>query len=76
MLDRLAETLNIQTFQLFDPSATSEGALLHLEQVIIENVEKVIKTNIKQEIVNEINQSVSNAVKQAFSEESKIKKKK
>jgi transcriptional regulator with XRE-family HTH domain len=75
MLDRLAETLNIQTFQLFDPSATSEGALLHLEQVITENIEKVIKTNIKQEIVNEINQSVSKAVNQAFSEESKTKKK-
>ena len=76
MLDRLAETLNIQTFQLFDPSTTSEGALLHLEQVIVENVEKVVRTTIKQEIVSEINQTVSMAIKQAFSEKSKSKKKK
>jgi len=76
MLDRIAETLNIQTFQLFDPSTTSEGALLHLEQVIVENVEKVVRTTIKQEIVSEINQTVSMAIKQAFSEKSKSKKKK
>ena len=75
MLDRLAQTLNIQTFQLFDPSATSEGALLHLEQGIVENIEKVVKTTIKQDIVNEIDQTVIKAIKQAFSEENKSKKK-
>ena len=76
MLDRLARTLNIQTFQLFDPSTTPNGALLHLEQTIIENIEKVVKTTIKQEIVNEINQTVSKAIKQAFLEENKAQKKK
>ena len=69
MLDRLAQTLNIQTFQLFNPSATPDGALLHLEQAIVENIEKVVRTTIKQDIVSEINQTVSKAVKQAFSEE-------
>ena len=58
MLDRLADTLNIQTFQLFDPSTTPEGALLHLEQAIIENIEKIVRTTIKQ----------------SFSEESKKRK--
>jgi len=71
MLDRLAQTLNIQTFQLFDPSATPDGALLHLEQVIIENIEKVVRTTIKQDIVNEINKTVSKAIKQSLAEEFK-----
>jgi transcriptional regulator with XRE-family HTH domain len=75
MLDRLAETLNIQTFQLFDPSATSDGAILHLEQTVVENIEKVVRTTIKQEITSEINQTVSNAIQQAFTKESKTKKK-
>jgi len=75
MLDRLAQTLNIQTFQLFDPSATSEGALLHLEQTIVENIEKIVRTTIKQDIISEINQTVSNAIKQTFLEENKTKKK-
>ena len=73
MLDRLAQTLNIQTFQLFDPSSTSEGALLHLEQSIIENLEKVVRTTIKQDILSEIDQTVNKAIKQAFLEESKKK---
>jgi transcriptional regulator with XRE-family HTH domain len=75
MLDRLAQTLNIQTFQLFDPSATPDGALLHLEQAIVENIEKVVRTTIKQDIVSEINQTVSRAIKQASLEERKTKKK-
>ena len=74
MLDRIAQTLNIQTFQLFDPSTTPDGALLHLEQTIVENIEKVIKTTIKKDIVSEINQTVAEAVKRALSEESKTKK--
>jgi transcriptional regulator with XRE-family HTH domain len=48
VLDRLANTLNIHTFQLFDPSTMPEGALLHLEQAIVENIEKVVRTTIKQ----------------------------
>ena len=74
MLDRLAQALNIQTFQLFNPSTSTDGALLHLEQAVIENIETVIRTTIKLDILNEINQTVGDAIKQAFSEESKIKK--
>ena len=68
MLDRLAQALNIQTFQLFDPAATPDGALLHLEQAIIENIETVIRNTIKQDIINGINQTVSKAIKQALAE--------
>jgi transcriptional regulator with XRE-family HTH domain len=75
MLDRLANALNIQTFQLFSPSATADGAMLHLEQVIVENIEKVLRTTIKQEIENEINQTINKAIKQAFTGDSKNKKK-
>jgi transcriptional regulator with XRE-family HTH domain len=75
MLDRLARALNIQTFQLFDPSATPEGALLHLEQTIVENIEKVVRTAIKQDILGEINQTISELIKQAFSERKKVKNK-
>ena len=75
MLDRLAETLDIQTFQLFDPSATIDGALLHLERAIVENIENVVGKCLKQDIITEIDQTVNKAIKQAFTEESKNKKK-
>ena len=75
MLDRLAEALNIQTFQLFDPSATPEGALLHLEQAIVENIETVVRTTVKQDIVSELDKIVIKALKQAFLEEAKTKMK-
>jgi len=75
MLDRLAQALDIHTFQLFDPTATPDGALLHLEQAIIENIKTVIRRTIKQDMVSEINQTVSKAIKLALSEENKIKKK-
>ncbi|MCL2264969.1 MAG: helix-turn-helix transcriptional regulator [Treponema sp.] len=68
MLDRLAETLGIQTFQLFDPAATTDGALLHLEQVIVENIENVVKKTIKQDVIGEIDQTVNKAIRQALSE--------
>ena len=55
MLDRLAQTLNIQTFQLFDPSATPEGALLHLEQTIVKNIENVVATTIKKTLNAKLN---------------------
>jgi len=76
MLDRLAEALNIQTFQLFDPAATPDGALLHLEQAIIENIEIFLRKSIKQDILSEIKLTISEAMKQALSEENKAKKKK
>jgi transcriptional regulator with XRE-family HTH domain len=75
MLDRLAGALNIQTFQLFDPTATPDGALLHLEQAIIENIETLLRKNIKQDILSEINQTVNKAIKEALSEETIVKRK-
>ena len=75
MVEKLAKVLDIQAFQLFNPTATTEGALLHLEQAIVENIEKVVRTSIKQDIVSEINQTVSRAIKQASSEERKTKRK-
>jgi len=54
MLDRLAGALEIETFQLFDASATPEGALLHLERSIVSNIEQIINVTIKQAISNEM----------------------
>ncbi|GBU29326.1 hypothetical protein R84B8_02890 [Treponema sp. R8-4-B8] len=53
MLDRLAKALEIETFQLFDATATPEGALLHLEQSIVSNIEQIVNVTIKQAIANE-----------------------
>jgi len=47
MLEKLAHALNIQTFQLFTPTSTPEGALLHLEQSIVNNIEKVVSDAIE-----------------------------
>ena len=54
MLDRLAQALDIQTFQLFDPSSTPEGAVLHLEQAIVANIENIVSVSVKQAISNEL----------------------
>ena len=53
MLDRIAQALEIETYQLFDVSATPEGVLLHLEQSILSNIEQLINVTIKQAIANE-----------------------
>jgi len=53
MLDRLAYALNIETFQLFDASATAEGALLHLEKSIINKITLIVKDTIKETIIEE-----------------------
>jgi len=53
VLEKLAKALDIQTFQLFYPSSTPEGALLHLEQSIVTNIEKVVKMSVKQAVANE-----------------------
>jgi transcriptional regulator with XRE-family HTH domain len=53
MLDRIAHALDIETYKLFDISATPEGALLHLEQSILTNVESLINVTIKQAIAAE-----------------------
>ena len=52
MLDRLANALKIETFQLFDASATAEGAILHLEKSILNNIKQVVKETVK-ETINE-----------------------
>jgi transcriptional regulator with XRE-family HTH domain len=54
MLDRLANALGIETFQLFDASATPEGALLRLERSIISNIEQIVSVTIKQAIAKEL----------------------
>jgi transcriptional regulator with XRE-family HTH domain len=50
MLEKLAKALDIQAFQLFNPTATTEGALLHLEQSIVINIEKIISDTVKQTV--------------------------
>jgi len=65
MLEKLANALDIQAFQLFYPSSTPEGALLHLEQSIIDS----IKGEFRQEIVGE----TVKAIKQTLSDECKKK---
>jgi len=53
MLDRLANALGIETFQLFDASANAEGALLHLEKSIINKITSVVKDTIRETIIEE-----------------------
>ena len=53
MLDRLANALNIETFQLFDASATTEGALIHLEKSIINNIKQLVKETVRETINDE-----------------------
>ena len=50
ILEKLSKVLDIQTYQLFEPTATPEGAVLHLEQSIVANIEKVVGTVIEQSI--------------------------
>jgi len=50
MLEKISKALDIQTYQLFDPTSTPEGAVFHLEQSIVANIEKVISTVIDQSI--------------------------
>ena len=47
MLEKLSKALDIQTYQLFDPTSTPEGAVLHLEQSIVANIEKVVSETIE-----------------------------
>ena len=54
MLDRIAQALEIETYQLFDASGTPEGALCHLEKTILTNLEQFINVTIKQAIANEL----------------------
>jgi len=54
MLEKLAQALDIDTVQLFDISATPEGALLHLEQAIVANIENIISVSVKQVVSSEL----------------------
>jgi len=53
MLDRLANALKIETFQLFDASSTAEGALIHLERSIINNIKQLVKETVRETINDE-----------------------
>jgi transcriptional regulator with XRE-family HTH domain len=53
VLDRLANALKIETFQLFDASATAEGALIHLERSILNNIKQVVKETVRETILEE-----------------------
>ena len=50
VLEKLSKALDIQTYQLFDPTSTPEGAVIHLEQSIVANIERVVSTAIEQSI--------------------------
>jgi transcriptional regulator with XRE-family HTH domain len=70
MLDRLAESLEIDTIQFFDASGTpEERALLHLEKSIIDNINKQ-----QQQTITEMKKTVINAVKETILKEDKKKK--
>jgi len=53
MLEKLAQALNIQAFQLFTPTATPEGALLHLEQSIVTNIKQALKEAVKEVVAEQ-----------------------
>jgi transcriptional regulator with XRE-family HTH domain len=59
MLDRLAEALEIQTFQLFDPAVTPEGAVLHLEKSILVNIDKR-----QQQAINDIKKVIKETLEE------------
>ena len=73
MLDRLAQALDINTFQLFDPCSTPNGALLHLERAIVENIETVVRRVIKQDVVSEIKQTLASELKSYVQKKTKKK---
>jgi Predicted transcriptional regulator with C-terminal CBS domains len=47
MVEKLSKALDIQTYQLFNPTSTPEGAVFHLEQSIVANIEKVVSESIE-----------------------------
>ena len=47
MVEKLSKALDIQTYQLFNPTSTPEGAVFHLEQSIVANIEKVVSETIE-----------------------------
>jgi len=69
MVEKLAQALDIQAFQLFTPTATPEGALLHLEQSIVTN----IKDDMQQALID-MKQVVKEAVINTLKDECEKKK--
>jgi len=63
MLEKLAKALDIQAFQLFTPTATTEGAILHLEQSIINNIRHEFRQEIVEEVVKTIKQTLDDRTK-------------
>ncbi|MDR1802506.1 MAG: helix-turn-helix domain-containing protein [Treponema sp.] len=49
-LEKLAEALDIQAYELFYPSSTPEGALLHFEQTMIASIGAVVGTAVKESL--------------------------
>jgi transcriptional regulator with XRE-family HTH domain len=80
MLEKLADALDIQAYEFFNPLATAEGAMLHLEKSIISNIEKVVGSTIddrlERTMVFNIENVVKMSVKQAVASELKNFKKK
>jgi transcriptional regulator with XRE-family HTH domain len=58
MLEKLSKALDIQTYQLFNPTSTPEGAVLHLEQSIVANIERVVSTVIEQAVSEAIEKAL------------------
>jgi len=48
VLEKLANALDIQSFQFFYPSATLDGALFLLEQSILSKIDKIINMKVNQ----------------------------
>jgi len=53
MLEKLSKALDIQTYQLFNPTSTPEGAVSHLEQAIVANIKKELE-QLRRDIIQEI----------------------
>ena len=79
MLEKLANALDIQAFQLFYPLATLDGALLLLEQSILAKIQDIMNAyddKLNQTIVFNIENVVKMSVKQAVASELKNLRKK
>jgi transcriptional regulator with XRE-family HTH domain len=50
MLEKLAKALDIQTFELFNPLSTPEGAIYHLENAVVTNIQQLIKETIQESV--------------------------
>ncbi|GBU27425.1 hypothetical protein R84B8_00955 [Treponema sp. R8-4-B8] len=67
MLDRLANALNIETYQLFVLKPSPEDAMERLHDTLVGNIERIVSEAVKD--------TVKEAVKETLTEEYKSKKK-